>query len=91
MTGLRNSSKCTRLLGELKNIRVGVAAVQETDFICAADCRGLENDFNVFSAYDSCSSAGVSLLVGRSQMLKLALFLQVTGTSWLQPMLPLKV
>ncbi len=26
----------------------------------------LESDFNVFSAYGSCSSAGVFLLVGRS-------------------------
>ena len=34
--------------------------MQETHFICAADCRPLEGDFVVFSA------AGVSLLVGRS-------------------------
>ena len=39
--------------------------VQETHFICAANCRVLENDFNVFSAYRSSSSLGVSLLVGR--------------------------
>ena len=53
MRGLRDSS-------------VNVVAVQETHFICAADCRILENDFNVFSSYGSRSSAGVSLLVGRS-------------------------
>ena len=64
--GQRDSSKCARLLGELKNLRVDVAAVQETHFICAADCHVLENDFNVFSAYSSRSSAGISLLVGRS-------------------------
>ena len=64
--GLRDSSKCARLLGELKNIRVDVAAVQETHFTCDADCRVLVNDFNVFSAYGSRASAGVSLLVGRS-------------------------
>ena len=40
--------------------------MQETHFICAADPRVLGNDFNVFSAYGSRSSAGVSLLVGRS-------------------------
>ena len=40
--------------------------MQETHFICAADCRELESDFNVFLAYSSRSSAGVSLLVGRS-------------------------
>ena len=55
--GLRDSSKCARLLAELNNLSVVVAAV------CS---RVLGNDFNVFSAYNSCSSAGVSLLVGRS-------------------------
>ena len=64
--GLRDSSKCARLLAELKNLRVDVAVVQKTHFICAADCRMLENEFNVFSADNSCSSSGVSLLVGRS-------------------------
>ena len=62
--GLRDSSKCARLLDELSNLRVDVAAVQETHFICAADCRVLKND--VFSAYGSRNSAGVSLLVGCS-------------------------
>ena len=64
--GLRDSSKCARLLGELRNLGVDVAAVQETHFTCGADCRVLESDFNVFSAYGSSTSAGVSLLVGRS-------------------------
>ena len=63
---LRDSSKCTRLLGELKTLGVDVAAVQETHFTCSADCRVLESNFNVFSAYGSRASAGVSLLVGRS-------------------------
>ena len=63
--GLRDPSKCARLLCELKNLSVDVAAVQETHFTCSADCRVLKNDFNVFSAYDSCTSVGVSLLVGR--------------------------
>ena len=64
--GLRDSSKCTRLLSELRSIGEDVAAVQETHFNCSADCRVLESDFNVFSAYGSRTSAGVSLLVGRS-------------------------
>ena len=64
--GLRDLSKCTRLLGELKNLGINVAAVQETHFICNADFRVLESDFNVFSAYGSSTSVGVSLLVGRS-------------------------
>ena len=64
--GLRDSSKCARLLAELRHLVVDVAAVQETHFTCGADCRVLESDFNVFSGYGSGTSAGVSLLVGRS-------------------------
>ena len=64
--GLRDSSKCACLLGELNNFGVDVAAVQETHFTCGADCWVLESNFNVFSAYGSRASAGVSLLVGRS-------------------------
>ena len=66
MRGLRDSSKCARLLGELKNQGVDVAAMQETHFTCGTDCRVLESDFNVFPAYSSRTSAGVSLLVGHS-------------------------
>ena len=40
--GLRDSSKCARLLAELKNLILIVTAVQETHFVCAADCRVLE-------------------------------------------------
>ena len=64
--GLSDSSKCTRLLGELKTLGVDVAAVQETHFTCGTDCRVLESNFNIFSAYGSHTSVGVSLLVGRS-------------------------
>ena len=64
--GLRDSSKCTHLLAELKTLEVYVAAEQEIHLTCSTDCRVLESDFNVFSAYDSRTSAGVSLLVGRS-------------------------
>ena len=64
--GLRDSSKYARLLGELKYLGVDVAEVQETHFTCGADCRTLESDFNVFSAYGSRTSIGVSLLVGRN-------------------------
>ena len=66
MRGLRDTSKCMRLLGELKNLCVDVAAVQETHFTCGAGCRVLESGFNVFSVYGSRISAGVSLLIGRS-------------------------
>ena len=66
VSGLRDPSKCARLLGELKNLSVDIAAVQETHLICAADCRVLESDFNVFSEYGSRTSVGVYLLVGRS-------------------------
>ena len=46
--GLRDSSMCACLLGGLKNLSVNVTAVQETHFICAADCRVPENDLAVF-------------------------------------------
>ena len=46
--------------------RSNVAAVQETHFTCSANCRVLESDFNVFSAYGSRTSSGVSMLVGHS-------------------------
>ena len=37
--GLRDPSKCTCLLSELKNFGVDVTAVQETHFTCGEDCR----------------------------------------------------
>ena len=64
--GLRDPSKCAHLLSELLKLRLDVAAVQETQVICTVDFRVLEKHFAVFSAYSSRSSAGVSLLVGRS-------------------------
>ena len=64
--GLRDASKCAHLLAELSNLCVDVAAVQKTHFTCETDCRVLENDFVVYSAFGCCPSAGVSLLVGRS-------------------------
>ena len=64
--GLRDSSKCARLLDELKTLGVDIAAVQETHCTFGADSRVLECDFNVFSAYGSRVSVGVSLLIGRS-------------------------
>ena len=63
--GLKDPSRCSRLLGELSNLGVNVASVQEIHFICAADCRPLEGDF-VVSAFGSRYGAGVSLLVGHS-------------------------
>ena len=64
--GRRDSNKCARLLVEPKYFRVNVTAAQETHFICAADCRVLENDLNVFSTYVSRSNTEVSLLFGRN-------------------------
>ena len=62
----RDPSKYACLLGELSNLCVNVAAVQETHFTCAEDWRVLRDDFDVFSAFDSRCSTGTSLLVGRS-------------------------
>ena len=64
--GLRDASKCAHLLAELSTLRVNVTAVQETHFTCKMDCRVLEKDFVVYSAFGSCLSAGFSLLVACS-------------------------
>ena len=64
--GLRDSSKCACLLGELPNLGVNVAAVQKTHFTCSADCHVLEDDFVIFSVFGSSCYAGVSLIVGCS-------------------------
>ena len=45
---------------------MNVGAVQEIHFTCAVDCRVLEDDYVVLSAYGNRSSVGVSLLIGRS-------------------------
>ena len=64
--GLWDASKCAHLFAEISNLCGDVAAVQETYFFCEADCRVLEDDFVIYSAFGSRLSAGVSLLVGRS-------------------------
>ena len=51
--------------GKLSNLCVDVAAVQESYFTWAEDCRLLRDNFEVFSAFGSRCSAGVSQLVGR--------------------------
>ena len=55
-----------RLLGDLSNLSVDIAAVQETHFICEVDARVLEEDYVVLSAFNDRCSTGVSLLIGRS-------------------------
>ena len=40
--------------------------MHENHFTCEADCRALENDLVVYSAFGSHLGAGVSQLVGRS-------------------------
>ena len=64
--GLRDASKCAHLLAEPSNLCVYVPAVQETHFTREMDCRVLESDFVVYSAFGSRLSTWVSLLVGRS-------------------------
>ena len=64
--GLKDASKCAHLLAELFNLYVNVDVVRETHFTCEANCRVLENDFAVYSAFGSRLGAGVALLDGRS-------------------------
>ena len=91
LRGLKDSSKCARLLAKLKNLSLYGVTVQETNFICVADCRVLKNDFAVFSAYGSYSSAWISLLVGHSLDAGVNVVFTGDGADWLWPMLPLKV
>ena len=86
MRGLRDPSKCVCLLGELLNLCVDVAWLT----LFAQLTRVLKNDFVVFSAYGSCGSAGVSLLVGRSLDVKVNLVFAGDGNDWLWSMLSLK-
>ena len=74
---LRDPSKRTHLLGELSNLTVDIAAVQETHFTCAADCWVVENDYVVLSEYGSDSSVGVSLLIGRNHNADVNLILYI--------------
>ena len=66
MRGLRDQSECAHLLGELLKLFIYVAAVQETHFTSVEYSQVLEGNFVVFSAFGSCFSAGVSLLIGCS-------------------------
>ena len=54
--GLRDPSKCACLLSEFSNVRVNVAAMQETHFICAVDTRVLRITVVIpaFSGHCSC-------------------------------------
>jgi len=64
--GLRDRGRASRVLGDLLNLKVDVAALQETHFVCQADERVLTDDYFVFSAYGDRNARGVSLLVKRS-------------------------
>ena len=64
--GLRNSSKAARILADLVDLHVDIAALEETHFICRGDERVLDGDYFVVSSYGDLLSRGVSLLVKRS-------------------------
>ena len=64
MRGLRDPSKFLGLLGELLNLGVDVAAMQETHFICVVTVGYWKAILSFFSVFGSCCSTGVSLLVG---------------------------
>ena len=64
--GLRNSSKAARVLADLVDLGVDIAALEETHFICRGDERVLDGDYFVVSSYGDHLSRGVSLLVKRS-------------------------
>ena len=67
---------CLVILSKLSG---DVSALQETNFTCAADCRLLEDDYVILSAYGNRSSVGASLLIIRSLNADVNLFLLVDG------------
>ena len=64
--GLRNSGSAARVLGDLRDLEVDIAALQETHFICRSDEHVFDSDYVVVSSYGDYLSRGVSLLVKRS-------------------------
>ena len=64
--GLRDSSKAARLLEDLGDLKVDIAALEETHFICRADEHVLDRDYILVSSYGDRTSRGVSVLVKRS-------------------------
>ena len=64
--GLRNSGDAARVLGDLRDLEVDIAALQETHFICRSDEHVFDSDYVVVSSYGDYLSRGVSLLVKRS-------------------------
>ena len=64
--GLRRRDKASRLLCDLKQHGVDVAALQETYFDWRAHGRVLMKDFLIFSAFGDAHARGVSVLVKRS-------------------------
>ena len=61
--GLRSREKTDRLLKDLLDLKVDVAAIEETHFVRPVDSRVLANDYYVVSDYGNNVSRGVSLLV----------------------------
>ena len=88
--GPRDPSKCPYLLGELSNLCMDFAAVQDTHFTFAEECQVLEGDFVVFPAFGCRCSEKVSLLVGRSLNAIVNLVFAEDGAGWLWLMLTLK-
>ena len=64
--GLMDQRHAARVRSKLSNLEVNVAVMQETHFICMADCTMLEENYVVLAAFSNHHSAEASLLVGRS-------------------------
>ena len=64
--GIRCRSKASRVVRDLVSLKVDIAAIQETHFVCDGDCQVLVNDYDVYSAYGNTYSRGISLLVSRT-------------------------
>ena len=64
--GIRCRSKAARVVRDLVSLKVDIAAIQETHFVCDGDCQVMVNDYDVYSAYGNTYSRGISLLVSRT-------------------------
>ena len=77
---LSDPSKCLHLLGELSNLCVNVAAVQDTHFTYVMGCRLLEDDFVVFQHTADTAALGSLCLLNAALIRLSMLYLQMTVT-----------
>ena len=89
--GLRDPSKCARLLGELSNLSVELLQCKRLASFALRTVGCWRSTLPFFQHTAAAVALGSLCKLDAALMLMLTLFLQVTGAGWLWPMLPLKV